>query len=366
MKVFKVLLIILILFNNTFCFSQNKIMDNATKEIMLQGKEAIITHAFDILEKNVATLKINLKDYEIKVWANKTNAFVKFKRRIQYKPLKSDHLEYNISVDIINKKVSPFENGGKDTSYIPTKQEKEKIEFVKKNGGLAYKGFVCKIVEEIDKYWISITNKYSFSKFYIDKITGEKSPVMQGSYTVGPIIKGHILNENPLKEIYESTTPAEIHDIISTKKSSDPDFNEFAEITDFLSVKEFEKIKNFILKKGDGRTYRNMDNYNPHYHFDDFHVYLNSAIGQKNINNDPKISDFNEITIHDWDDGAFNIQYYTIKIVRRGDIKNEQIYVEEGMKEKSVYLLNSYEKDLNLMLKNLKEHYLVKLRGQIN
>jgi len=36
------------------------------------------------------------------------------------------------------------------------------------------------------------------------------------------------------------------------------------------------------------------------------------------------------------------------------------------MKENNVYLLNAYEKDLNLMLKNLKEHYLIKLRNQIN
>ncbi len=36
------------------------------------------------------------------------------------------------------------------------------------------------------------------------------------------------------------------------------------------------------------------------------------------------------------------------------------------MNEGSIYLLNRREKDLNLMLKNLKEHYLVKLRNQIN
>ncbi len=223
MKDFKVLLIISILFNNTLCFSQHQTMDNTTKEIMLQGKEAIITYAFDILEKNVSTLKINSKEYEIKVWANKTNVIVKFKRRIHFIPIDSDY-KYDISVDLINKKVSPFEdwfyNKKGKTFFIPSEQEKEKIEFVKKHAGMPFSGFGFKIIEKQDNYWISETNKYSFRKFYLDKITGEISAVMEGSYSVGPIIEGHILNEDPLKEIFDSTTQEEILDIISIKKSN--------------------------------------------------------------------------------------------------------------------------------------------------
>ncbi|MCF6279053.1 MAG: hypothetical protein L3J14_01765 [Flavobacteriaceae bacterium] len=148
--------------------------------------------------------------------------------------------------------------------------------------------------------------------------------------------------------------------------SQNKNMDEFIEITDILSITEFEKIKNFILKKRDRKFYRNYDNNNPHYHFDDFHAYLNSEIGQRNLNNGPEISDFNEITVHDW---SGDIQYYIIRIVRKGDVKNELISIGIGirednsiykMKESSVYLLNPYKKDINLTLKKFKEHYLIK------
>ncbi len=366
-------ILVCILLNITLLFSQNQTMDNTTKEIMIQGKGAIIAYAFDILEEKVPLLKINPKDYEINVWVNKTKAFVEFKRRIRFIPMGKVSLDHDIEVDLINKKVTPFEDWSYDKSrfFIPSEKEKEKIKFVKKHAGIPVDGFDCTVFERED-YHISITNEHSYNQFHIDKITGEKSLGMEGSYTVQPMLENDTHDEDPIKEIYDSTTQEEILEIISIETLANLNMDEFIEITALLSIKEFEKIKKFILNKGDRRTYRNIDNNNPHYHFDDFHAYLNSEIGQRNLYNDPEISDFNEITIHDWNR---DIQYYTIRIVRKGVIENELITVDIGirkdssiyrMKESNVYLLNPYKKDLNVKLKYLKEHYLVKLRDQIN
>lgn len=189
-----------------------------SKLILLQGKKATIAYAFDIINKKSPTVEINPKEYEIKVFANKTTVTVLLKRRIHFIPIDSNY-EYNITVDIPTKKISPFEdwsyNTRGNTFFTPSKQEKEKIEFVKKHAGIPYKGFDFTIAEKQDNYWVSETNKHSFSKYYIDKITGKKYDVMQGSYSARPLIEGHVLNKDPLKEIFDSTSQDEIIEIIT-------------------------------------------------------------------------------------------------------------------------------------------------------
>jgi len=358
--------ILFIVLKTTISFSQHQTMDSKTKEIILQGKDAIIANALDIIKEKTPLLDINPKDYKITVWANKKEVLVKFRRRIKYYPLnKQERVVYDFSVNIITQEIDIWSI---DDFYTPTKQDLKNIEFVKTHAPLPSSDqFEIRISETKDQFQISCTNKVAFGKYFVDKKTGKELPSIQGSYTPMPppnsTLSGEI-DEDPLKEILHSTTTDEILDIITAKVLVYSDADEFIEITEILPVKEFEKIKNFILKNGDRRTFRNYDNNNPHFHFGDFRAYLNSEIGQKNINNDPEISDFNEITIHN--SSKFELQYYTIKIVRKGDIKNKLIFVEEEMKEGSIYLLNKYGKNLDLMLKNLKEHYLVILRDQIN
>ena len=136
----------------------------------------------------------------------------------------------------------------------------------------------------------------------------------------------------------------------------------FLKITQNLSTYEFEKIKIFILDHGDKQTYRNLDNNNPHYDFGEFQGYLNAEIGYKNSNNDPLISDFNQITIQDL---ANNIDYYTLQIVRYGDKLNIDINVLQGMIEGNVYLLNPYEQSMTEMYESL-DKYLNRIRDEIN
>ncbi|WP_157814136.1 hypothetical protein [Olleya sp. Bg11-27] len=71
----------------------------------------------------------------------------------------------------------------------------------------------------------------------------------------------------------------------------------FTNVSDVISFEEFEQIKAFILKNGDKMIFRNFDNNNPHYKYVNCDVFLGADIGQRNINNDPDISDFNQLTI---------------------------------------------------------------------
>ena len=108
-------------------------------------------------------------------------------------------------------------------------------------------------------------------------------------------------------------------------------------ITSQFSVKDFERIKQFILKKQYRKTYRNFDNNNPFYDFGKFQGYLGADIGQQNIYNDPKISDFNELTLKD------NDHYYKILIVRKGDIQASKKGIQNGMQENEVYYVDVYQ-----------------------
>jgi hypothetical protein len=65
------------------------------------------------------------------------------------------------------------------------------------------------------------------------------------------------------------------------------------------SVEQFEVVKRYILARGDRQTYCAKYNHNPHAGFAGFDAYLDPSIGQGNINCDPRISDFDELVIHD-------------------------------------------------------------------
>jgi len=128
---------------------------------------------------------------------------------------------------------------------------------------------------------------------------------------------------------------------LSAQKMTSKTQNQFVKITNQFSVEDFEKVKSSILKEGNRKTYRNFDNNNPYYDFKKFAAYLASDIGQQNINNDPKVSDFNTLTLKDED------QYYEIIIVRNGDIKAKKKGIVNGMLENEVYLTDYGRNDLD-------------------
>lgn len=136
----------------------------------------------------------------------------------------------------------------------------------------------------------------------------------------------------------------------------------YEDVSNLVSYNEFEQIKNFILEKGDKKTYRNFDGDNPHYKFGNFDVFLGADIGQRNITNDPDISDFNQLTIMDW---KSEFTYTKVIIVREGDIKNNKQWILEGMEEGKVYLVHVHNGEINILKNNLSK-YLEKIREEIS
>lgn len=135
----------------------------------------------------------------------------------------------------------------------------------------------------------------------------------------------------------------------------------FVNITTLVNEQEFEDIKHFILQYGDQRTYRNIDNNNPHYQFGAFDAYLASDIGQRNINNDPTRSNFNQLTLADYE---ASIRYYELVLVRKGDLKAQKFWLREGMEERRVYLVDVYGRGLELMERQLLQ-YLQTIRQEM-
>jgi hypothetical protein len=66
---------------------------------------------------------------------------------------------------------------------------------------------------------------------------------------------------------------------------------------EILTPKVFREIKDWILTRGDRMTYCAMYNNNPHAELGDVHLFLNPDTGQKNVNCDPKKSDFNHMVL---------------------------------------------------------------------
>lgn len=123
----------------------------------------------------------------------------------------------------------------------------------------------------------------------------------------------------------------------------------YRDITEFFSLQEFEDLLSFVLENGNNKTYCSLYNNNPHYAFAGFDVYLNPVSGNNSDLGDFKLSDFNELLIHDLNE---DIQYYHIcsgfstKVLPDGSIPD--------LKENRVYLLNIYDENMNRMEKNLR------------
>lgn len=82
--------------------------------------------------------------------------------------------------------------------------------------------------------------------------------------------------------------------------------SKYLDITDDFSVKDFKKLRKFILKKGTERSFRNMENNNPHYQFDDLGCYLTSTTERKFDHSSPlPIEKYNELVI--WGKGQWSL-----------------------------------------------------------
>ena len=104
------------------------------------------------------------------------------------------------------------------------------------------------------------------------------------------------------------------------------------------------QIQQFILKQGKTATYCNMYNDNPAHQTNNYSFYLKPDSGQKNINCDPKKSEFHNLTIRKADGGKN--QYRNVEFLDKhyvyitsswptSDLTVQQIrqFVVDAMKE---------------------------------
>ncbi len=145
----------------------------------------------------------------------------------------------------------------------------------------------------------------------------------------------------------------------SDKKGGEP--VNFKEISSEVDCQLFERVKNFVLTRGDRKFFRNFDGNNPHYRFQNCHVYLGADIGQRNMGNDPALSDFNQIVINGNEAASLSCE---LVIVRKGDLKEGKAWVQPGMEEEKVYLTDAYNKGLDVLEKEL-PRYLEQMRKEI-
>ena len=86
------------------------------------------------------------------------------------------------------------------------------------------------------------------------------------------------------------------------------------DISEILSVLDFERIVQFILDNGGRKTYSNMYNHNPHYRLENFDIYLNPISQWLNWTEEHLsflVSDYDVIVIHDRNNSP---AYYSIKL----------------------------------------------------
>jgi hypothetical protein len=139
--------------------------------------------------------------------------------------------------------------------------------------------------------------------------------------------------------------------------------DDFRDITNQLSLQDFEKIKMFILDSGEFEPFFNKYQQQPIYSFDGFSATLLPEIGQLNITCDPEISDFNQLVIYDSD---LQSKYMYFLIIRLGDFNRENIELPDydGLKENKVYLLRYSDYDLDEM-EDKSEYYITQMKNTI-
>ncbi|WP_299248981.1 hypothetical protein [uncultured Cytophaga sp.] len=167
-------------------------------------KQELIQMAVDILTEKQPSLVIDWDAFEYTAWKNSKELLVTFRRYIRFIALNAQPQHYyDITVNLVTKQILPFESGYTCTFYVPTETDKKKLDFIKSISDLPSQSTSdITITENEDHYWISETNKIGFRKFFIDKKTGFKSGVMEGSYSIEipkPVVEDVYQREEMLK-----------------------------------------------------------------------------------------------------------------------------------------------------------------------
>jgi len=196
--------ILLLLFNVFLMNAQKTSAMTNRHELDSKYKAELIQTAVAILKEKHPCVIIDSDDFESTAWQNSKEILVKFRRYIRFIPLNTEPNQYyDITVNLITKQVFPFESGYNFTFYILTEADKKQLDFIKnKTSFPKQSNLEITITENEDHYWISSKNKTSFSKFFINKKTGFKSGLIEGSYSVPqvkPVLESIYEREEKIK-----------------------------------------------------------------------------------------------------------------------------------------------------------------------
>lgn len=181
-----ILLLLLFILDFAAGYPKSKPMKIEIEKIKAPGKETIILMALAIIEEKLPSLAILPEDYAITVWANEKEVKVKFKRLIRYKQ-KDVYYRYDLSVEVLSKKISPFDDWGVRTNFfVPNRAQKETIAYLKNLMGLPIPGMENVIYEDEKDYYITLYSKGGHSTYIINKETGEHLEPLNITYAAMP------------------------------------------------------------------------------------------------------------------------------------------------------------------------------------
>ena len=100
----------------------------------------------------------------------------------------------------------------------------------------------------------------------------------------------------------------------------------YIDVTNEISVKQFKNLRAFILKKGAGRSFRNIENNNPYYQFSEYGAYLASSTKFLDHSNRLPVTDYDNLIL--WGDGQYNLYLFDEHSNNTNPyLKKERVYV---------------------------------------
>ncbi|MBL6446682.1 hypothetical protein JMN32_10190 [Fulvivirga sp. 29W222] len=161
-------------------------MEEDINSLLSKGRQVLIQMAWDLVSEKQNEFRILPEDYEASVWSNQQEVRVKFRRLIRYIP-ESRYLEYDISVCLMSRKVSPFDDWFyQNNFFVPDKEQRKAIIYLKGLLKLPFPFMNHEIYEDDDHYYVNTNNKTAFRHYIVNKKSGELSEPLEGTYLVLP------------------------------------------------------------------------------------------------------------------------------------------------------------------------------------
>jgi hypothetical protein len=191
MKIRKRCVAIILVFNVIVVIAQHKKANMNMDELQNKKKEDLVQMAFNLIIKEQPNVTFDVRDFEITAWKNNRGVLVKFRRIIKFFPLKmatDQAIDFDITVNLTNDKILPFDNIISTAFYVPTETDLKSLLFIKEKFGFFSSNFENTIREGENDYFIDCENEFSYGKYILNKKTGELGPALQGSYMPVPFL----------------------------------------------------------------------------------------------------------------------------------------------------------------------------------